>query len=143
MEQARVCGLCKANKMLGFIKRSSIDIRNVNSRHVLYKSMVRSQLAYCSQVWSPQSVLLINQVENGQRRATRYYMLSLPYSSGILYKVRLMKTGLLYLCYWHEYLDTVYLFKKIVSADDPNIQIKAIRWVTRHNSYYCYYYYYY
>ncbi len=45
-----------------------------------------------------------------------------------------MKTGLLPLCYWHEYLDMVYLFKKIVSADDPNIQIKAIRWVARHNS---------
>ncbi len=60
----------KANKMLGFIKRSSMHIRNVNSRLVLYKSMVRSQLAYCSQVWSPQSVLLINQVENVQRRTT-------------------------------------------------------------------------
>ncbi len=55
------------------------------------------------------------------------YMLSLPYSSGISYKERLMKTGLLPLCYWHEYLNLVYLFKKIVSADDPNIQIKAIR----------------
>ncbi len=32
-----------------------------------------------------------------------------------------MKTSLLPLCYWHEYLDMVYLFKKIVSADDPNI----------------------
>ena len=61
-------------------------------------------------------------------------MLSLPYSSGISYKERLMKTGLLPLCYWHEYLDMVYLFKKIVSADHPNIQIKAIRRVTRHNS---------
>ena len=37
----------KANKMLGFIKRSSMDVRNVNFRLVLYKSMVRSQLAYC------------------------------------------------------------------------------------------------
>ncbi len=61
-------------------------------------------------------------------------MLSLPYSSGISYKERLMKTGLLPLCYWHEYLDMVYLFKKIVSADDPNIQIKTILRVTRHNS---------
>ena len=120
----------KANKMLGFIKRSSIDIRNGNACLVLYKSMVR--MAYCCQVWSPQSVLLINQVENVQCRATRY-MLSLPYSSGISYKeTNEIKTGLLPLRYWHEYLDMVYLFKKIVSADDPNIQIKAIRRVTRH-----------
>ncbi len=37
----------KANQMVGFIKRSSMDIRNVNSRLVLYKSKVRGQLAYC------------------------------------------------------------------------------------------------
>ncbi|CAB3987182.1 Hypothetical predicted protein [Paramuricea clavata] len=86
----------KANKMLGFITRSSMDIRN---------AMVRSQMAYCTQIWSPQSVSLILQVENVQRRATRY-ILSLPFLSGVSYKDRLVKSGLLPLTYWHEFLDS-------------------------------------
>jgi hypothetical protein len=69
----------KANKMLGYIKRSSLDIRNEKTRLGLYKTLVRSQLAYCTQVWSPQSVSLILQIENVQRRATRY-ILSLPFN---------------------------------------------------------------
>ena len=119
--------------MLGYIKRSSLDIRNEKTRLALYKTMVRSQLAYCTQVWSPQSVSLIHQIENVQRRATRY-ILSLPFMSGISYKERLIKTGLLPLSYWHEYLDIVYLYKMLVSSQDRNIQIKTTCRVTRENS---------
>ena len=62
----------KANKMLGFIKRTSMDIRNEKPRLTLYKTMVQSQLSYCTLVWSPQSVSLILQVDNVQLRSTRY-----------------------------------------------------------------------
>jgi hypothetical protein len=123
----------KANKMLGYIKRSSLDIRNEKTRLALYTTMVRRQLAYCTQVWSLQSVSLIHQIENVQRRATRY-ILSLPFMSGISYKERLIKTGLLPLSYWHEYLDIVYLYKMLVSSQDRNIQIKTTCRVTRENS---------
>jgi hypothetical protein len=51
-----------------------LDIRNEKTRLALYKTMVRDQLAYCTQVWSPQSVSLILQIENVQRRATRYIL---------------------------------------------------------------------
>jgi hypothetical protein len=41
------CMVCaKASKMLGFIKRSSMDIRNEKIRLALYKTMVRSQIAH-------------------------------------------------------------------------------------------------
>jgi hypothetical protein len=46
----------KANKMLGFVKRTAFDIRQRQFRKVLYLTMFRSQLAYCSQVWAPQTV---------------------------------------------------------------------------------------
>jgi hypothetical protein len=114
----------KANKLLSYIKRSSLDIRNEKTHLSLYKTMVRSLLAYCTQVYSPQSVFLILQIENVQRRATRY-ILSLPFMSGISYKERLIKTGLLPLSYWNEYLDIVYLYKMLVSSQDRNIQIKT------------------
>ncbi|CAB4036156.1 Hypothetical predicted protein, partial [Paramuricea clavata] len=39
----------KANKMLGFVKRTAFDIRQRRVRKVLYLTMVRSQLAYGSQ----------------------------------------------------------------------------------------------
>ena len=122
----------KANKMLGFIKRSSMDIRNEKTRLALYKTMVRSQIAYCTQVWSPQSVSLILQIENVQRRATRY-ILSLPFLSGISYKNRLIKTSLLPLTYWHEYLDMVYLYKALVLSNYHNIQIEVTDRLTREN----------
>ena len=120
----------KANKMLGFIKRSSMDIRNEKTRLALYKTMVRSQMAYCTQIWSPQSVSLILQVENVQRRATRY-ILSLPFLSGVSYKDGLVKNGLLPLTYWHEFLDMVYLYKALVLSNDHNIHVKTTDRLTR------------
>ena len=75
----------KANKMLGFVKRSSMDIKDPHVRASLYRTLVRSHFAYCSQVWSPQSVLLILELEKVQRRAARF-ILSLPFQSEINYK---------------------------------------------------------
>ena len=95
--------------------------------------MVRSQLLYCTQVWSPQSVSLILQVENVQRRATRY-ILSVPFMSGTSYKDRLLKTSLLPLSYWHEYLDMVYVYKALVLSNDNNIKVKTTHRLTRGNS---------
>ncbi|CAB3994855.1 Hypothetical predicted protein, partial [Paramuricea clavata] len=43
----------KANKMLGFVKRTAFDIRQRRVRKVLYLTMVRSQLAYGSQFIMP------------------------------------------------------------------------------------------
>jgi hypothetical protein len=64
------------------------------TRTALYKTLVRSRFAYSSQVWSPQSVSLILEVEKIQRRATRF-ILSLPFRSETSYQDRLLKTGLL------------------------------------------------
>ena len=55
------------------------------TRTALYtKTLVRSRFAYSSQVWSPQSVSLILEVEKIQRRATRF-ILSLPFRSETSY----------------------------------------------------------
>jgi hypothetical protein len=48
--------------------------------------------------------------------------LSLPYqTSYISYKERLITIGIIPICYWHEYLDLVYLYKCIISNSDRNI----------------------
>ena len=102
----------RANKLLGFVKRCSGEISDVRTRRTLYLSLVRSVFGYSSQVWSPQTVTLIQRVERVQRRATKY-ILNLPYLCSETYRERLVSLGLLPLSYWHEYLDLVFFFKAV------------------------------
>ena len=126
----QISAVCtKANKMLGFIKRSTVNMTNSRIRCTLYKTLVRSHFAYSCQVCSPQYVSLILDMEKVQRRATRFIM-SLLYQSETCYKDRLLKTGLLPLSYWHEYLDLMYFFKAIL-RNDQNIATKLRNRVTR------------
>ena len=65
----------KANKMLGFVKRTTHIICTQSVRKALYLTMVRSQLAYGSQVWAPQTVGNIQTIERAQRWATKFILL--------------------------------------------------------------------
>ena len=47
-----------ANRLLGFLRRSAFETHDQRARKLLYLSLVRSNLAYCSQVWVPQAVIL-------------------------------------------------------------------------------------
>ena len=114
----------KANKMLGFVKRTAYAICNQSVRKALYLTMVRSQLAYGSQVWATQTVSNIQTVERIQRRATKF-ILSMPYRKDILYKERLQILDIIPLYYWHEYLDIVYIFKSLINDSDSNISAKV------------------
>ncbi len=100
----------KANRMLGMLKRSTARVKNVNTRRCLYVTLVRSHLAYASQVWSPQTITMCMELERIQRRATKF-ILALPFDSDTPYKTRLASLRILPLSYWHEYLDILYLFK--------------------------------
>ena len=52
----------------------SIKIKTISVRRTLYLSLVRSHLAYASQVWAPQTVDLIKRTERVQRRASKYIL---------------------------------------------------------------------
>ena len=82
----------------------------MRTRRTVYLSLVRSVFGYSSQVWSPETVTLIQRVKRVQRRATKY-ILNLPYLCSETYRERLVSLGLLPLSYWHEYLDLVFFFK--------------------------------
>ena len=100
----------KANRILGMLKRLTVKLLNVNTRRCLYLTLVRSHLAYASQVWSPQNTTMCMELERIQRRATKF-ILALRFRTDESYKSRLVTLKLLPLCHWHEYLDILFLFK--------------------------------
>ncbi len=93
----------KASKMLGFIKRSIRRITNHKARRTLYVTLIRSQMGYATQLWSPQTIDLISRLERVQRRASKY-ILDLPFICEPSYQQRLIDLKFLPLSYWHEHL---------------------------------------
>ena len=97
-------------KMLGYVRRSTLDIKTISVRRTLYLTLVRSKVCHASQVWAPQSVELIKRTERIQRRASKF-ILDLPFICDVSYSKRLELLDLIPLCYWHEFLDLVFYFK--------------------------------
>jgi hypothetical protein len=64
----------KANKTLGVIRSSTLEITDTNARRLLYLQLVRSNFSYATQAWSPQSVKLIEDIEKVQRRGTKHIL---------------------------------------------------------------------
>ena len=60
----------KANRTLGLIKRICKEIKDTNTRRILYGALVRPKLGYASSVWSPYTIKHRLLIENIQRRAT-------------------------------------------------------------------------
>ena len=61
----------KANKILGLIKRTCRGLKDVSALGTVYLAFVRSQLEFCSAVWSPHQASDIMKFERVQRRATK------------------------------------------------------------------------
>ena len=76
----------RANKLLGYLKTNTRFILRTELRRTLYLALVRPHLGYATQIWAPQSIELIVKLERIQRRATKF-ILKLPYSSNISYKL--------------------------------------------------------
>ena len=64
----------KANKTLGLIKRTCKGFQDVSTLRTLYLAQVRSQLEYCSVVWSPHTSRNISKLGRIQRRATKFIL---------------------------------------------------------------------
>ena len=64
----------KAQKMLNVLYRTCKDINDIRTKKLLYIAWVRSRLEYASVVWSPHTKRNINNLEQVQRRATRFIL---------------------------------------------------------------------
>jgi len=83
----------KASKMLGFVIRICRKFRNVKSIIQMYNSLVRSQLEYCSTIWSPMYTIHAEKIENIQHRFTRFIYKKFHYPDES-YENRVMRLGL-------------------------------------------------
>ena len=61
----------KSNKMLGLLRRTCPLLTDCDVRRTLYLSLVKSQLCYATEVWSPSQCNNKIKLERIQRRATR------------------------------------------------------------------------
>ena len=61
----------KAFRLLGFVKRATKDFKNINSIVCLYKTLVRSNLLYNSQIWSSSYDIYIKKLESVQHKFLR------------------------------------------------------------------------
>ena len=106
----------KANRTMGVIRRS---FKNLN-QHIflkLYKGLVRPQLEYAGQVWSPYLKKDIKKLESVQRRATKLVN-DLNEDD---YKVRLKRLKLPTLLYRRMRGDLIETFKILTGINDPAV----------------------
>ena len=108
----------KAYRQLGLIRRTFSSSTSVRVKKLLYLSLVRSQITYCSQVWRPHLIKDITSLERIQRRATR--LILNDFSSD--YRTRLISLHLLPLMYLYELLDVMF-FVKCFKSPDPSFPI--------------------
>ena len=103
--------LCaKANKVLGLVKRiCGRDICDVQSRQVLYTTLVRPIVEYAAQLWSPYTATHRGLLEQIQRRATKFILNYPPRE--VTYVDRLTQLNLLPLETRREIQDLVLVFK--------------------------------
>lgn len=86
----------KANRMLGFINRSSKDFDDPFALRSLYFCFVRSVLEYASVVWTPYYKVDITRLERIQKRFTRFALRPLRWTDQLPpYNTRLVLLNLL------------------------------------------------
>ena len=86
-------------------------------KKLLYLSLVRPKLIYCSCVWRPHLIKDIGSLEKIQRRATKFILKD--FSSD--YKSKLLRLNLFSLMLLYEYYDIIFFFKCLKSPSSSLI----------------------
>jgi hypothetical protein len=98
--------VAKARRNLGYIKRILGPKAPLQAKRMLYISLVRSVLQYCSQLWSPYLRKDTVRIESVQRQATRFMVNYID----LTYKDRLLQCNLLPLTYVREIHDLILFY---------------------------------
>ena len=103
----------KAYQLMGLIRRTFSQSVPSSVKKLLYLSLIRSQLTYCSPVWRPRFSKDIMLLERVQRKCTKYILDD--YHSD--YKTRLTSLHLLPLMYTYELFDILFLIRSLQNPD--------------------------
>ena len=104
--------ISKANQRVGLIKRSFSRL-NIHSFKILYKSLVRPILEYCSAIWYPLYKTDALEIEKVQRRATKL----VPELRKLDYSERLKALNITTLAYRRRRTDVLQVFRIIKGID--------------------------
>ena len=115
--------MAKSYKILGLLRRVFSSVHCHQAKKVLYISLVRSKLLYCSPIWRPHLLSDIKALESVQRRATTFILNS--YDSD--YRLRLLSLQLLPLMMILEINDVLFFVK---SLKEPTDHFDISRFVT-------------
>ena len=100
-----------ANRKWALVRRVIGINGNQKTLTTLYQTLIRSQLEYCSTVWSTASRRNLLLIEGVQRRVTRHIL-----GHDQAYNVRLQTLGLLPLSYRREISDIMFLSEYILTG---------------------------
>ena len=103
----------KAYQSLGLIRRTFSPFIPTSIKKLLFISLVKSKLTYCSPVWRPHLIRDIKLLERIQRRATKYILNDFVSD----YKSRLINLHLFPLMYSYELADVLLLVKNLKDPD--------------------------
>ena len=132
----------KAFKMLGLLKRTCSAFEDVRVFKSLYFSIVRSNLEYCSHVWSPSQKYLIAKLERVQIKFIKYlcYKAQIPFKTN-MYLNLCKQFNIPTLESRRQVLDLIFLYKCINNYYDTSYILGEIHFhfperVLRQNSYF-------
>ena len=104
--------ISKANRMLGFVKRSCRDFSSIPAFKSLYISLVRSNLEFANVIWSPNYQINVNRIENVQHKFVKFMRFILSRSGIFLSNDQTMSyLSLNTLSSRREYYDVCFAFK--------------------------------
>ena len=106
-------------KLLGLLKRTCPLLVSVAVRRTFYLSLVKSQLCFGMQVWSPSHSYLQSKIERVQRRATRWILRSRI--GEMFYKERLIRLDLLPPVHDRELNDITFFYKCLYGQTNLNV----------------------
>ena len=105
--------ISKANARIGFIKRSFSKLK-CHSFKIIYKSLIRPILEYCSSIWFPLYKGDSLEIEKVQRRATKL----VPELKDLPYDQRLKKLNLTTLAYRRRRSDVLQVYRIVNNIDN-------------------------
>ena len=117
------CILSKAYRMLNLLRRTFCSDNSCKVKKVLYLTLVRSRVTYCSPIWRPQLLKDIAIFEKMQRRATKYILNDFLSN----YKNRLVTLQILPLMMVFEMMDIQFF---VSCLKHPSSHFNILQYVT-------------